>query len=135
MLQSAAAVATICSAIIAFVGLVHQLTRPRGSSRRRRSFGPNRNELLLTVCTLLFFFLGLAVPQSILPVFLVVVIVVYRNMPSSTLRARYILSILAVTLAGLVGAYLSAYPFVKEAGLPIVYSHTWRVLDIWYLLN
>ena len=135
MLNSVAAVATICSAVIAFLSLLHQLTRPRGSSRRRRSFSLNRNEVLLTLCILLFLFLGLAVPQSIIPLFVILLLIVYKNLPGSLNRVRYTLSILAVTLAGLVGAYLSAYDFVTKTGLPLFYSHDFRLLDIWYLLN
>ena len=135
VLNSAAAVATICSAVIAFLSLVHQLTRPRRTSGRRRAFGLNRNEVLLILCITLFFFLGLAVPQSIFPLFAVLLLIVYWNMPGSTNRARYTLSILAVTLAGLIGAYLSAYDVVAKAGLPLFYSHDFRILDIWYLLN
>ncbi|MEZ5931225.1 MAG: hypothetical protein R3F54_04640 [Alphaproteobacteria bacterium] len=127
--------ATIFSAVIAFVALLHQISTPGGSSRRRRGLRLNRNEVLLILSILLFFLLGLAVPQAILPVFLCLIIVVYRNIPRSIYRARYTLSVLAVTLAGLVGAYLSAYPVAADAGLPIFYSRAWRVLDIWYLLN
>lgn len=135
MLNSVAAVATICSAVIAFLSLLHQLSGSRRSSRRRRSFGFNRNETLLILCIVLFFFLGLAVPQSIFPLFAILLLVVYRNIPSSIHRARYTLSVLAVTFAGLTGAYLSAYDFVTRTGLPLFYSHDFRVLDIWYLLN
>lgn len=95
----------------------------------------NRKEILLTLSILLFFFLGLAVPQAILPVFLVLLVVVYKNMPSSTLRLQYTFSVLAVTLAGLIGGYLSAFDTATEAGLPIFYSASFRALDIWYLLN
>ena len=45
------------------------------------------------------------------------------------------LSLITAALAGLIGAYISAFSFVTEAGLPIFYSRTFRFLDIWYLLN
>ncbi len=135
MLNSAAAVATICSAIIAFIGLTHQLKQSRRPSPRRRPSRLFRTELLLAICIVLFFFLGLAIPQAILPVFLLLIIVVYRNMPPSRGRTNYAMSVLAVTLAGLVGAYLSAYPVAANAGLPIAYSHKFRMLDIWHLLH
>jgi hypothetical protein len=132
VLDTFAKIATICSALIA---LFHQLTRQKRSSVRRRSSGLNRKEVLLVLCILLFFFLGLALPQAIIPIFLVLLIIVYRNMPRSTNRAHYTLSVMVVTLAGLIGAYLSAYSFAAEAGMPIFYNHDLRVLDIWYLLN
>lgn len=75
------------------------------------------------------------IPQVILPVFLIVIIIVYMNMRRSDQRARYTMSVLAVTLAGLIGAYLSAFDIAVEAGLPIFYSASFRALDIWYLLN
>ena len=90
---------------------------------------------MLILCILLFLILGLAIPQAILPAFLIVIIIVYVNMSASKDRVRYTMSALVVTLAGLIGAYLSAYSFAAEAGLPIFYSRSWRVLDIWYLLN
>jgi len=95
----------------------------------------NRNEVQLLLCSFLFFFLGLTIPQAIIPVFLILLLIVYRNIPRSTFRARTTFAILAITLFGLVGAYLSAFDMAAEAGLPIFYSRDFRMLDIWYLLN
>lgn len=135
MLDTVAKIATIFSAVIALIALFHQFTRSKRSSLRGRRSSFNRNEVQLVLCIFLFFFLGLTIPQAIIPVFLILLFVVYRNVPASTFRMRSTFAILTITLAGLVGAYLSAFDTAAEAGLPVFYSRDFRLLDIWYLLN
>ncbi len=133
-LKSAAEIAAICSAVIAFLSLLHQILRPKGPSGRRRSVTLNRKEILLILCVSLFFGLGLAIPQSIIPLFAIVFIIIWKTTRRSEKR-DYVLSLMTAALAGLIGAYISAFPFITEAGLPIFYSQSFRFLDIWYLLN
>lgn len=134
-LDTVAKVATICSAIIVLITLFYQISRSGRRSYGRRLFGLNRREVRLILCILLFFFLGLAFPQAIIPIFLILLIIVYLNMQRSTDRLNYTFSLLVITLAGLAGAYLSAYNIAADAGMPLFYNHDFRVLDIWYLLN
>lgn len=135
VLDTIAKIATICGAIIALIALFHQISSPRRRSTKKSSFSLDRKETKLVLCMLLFFFLGIAFPQAIIPIFLALLIIVYKNMPRSTNRALYTFSLLVITLAGLAGAYLSAYNLAADAGMPLFYDHDFRVLDIWYLLN
>ena len=134
-LTTAAEIAAICSAVIAFISLLYDALRPKGTSGRRRSFRLNRKEILLILCILLFLGLGLAIPQVIIPLFVAVFIIIWKTTRRSEKKRDYVLSLLTATLAGLIGAYISAFPAITEAGLPVFYSRTFRFLDIWYLLN